>query len=324
MKAASSITLWLLLLCPLADAATRTVTNTADSGPGSLRDAIAASASGDTIRFSASILGTPHIRLTSGELQILVGLTIDSQGRRVLIDGNGVSRVFSIGGAGPVVLSSLTITNGFMSGGVGGGVLNGGTLMLTNCTVSGNYAEFGGGMWSLGALTVNNCTFSGNRARYHGGAIYDYSTDSFPPSWTANNSTFVGNSAYLGGGIAATRYVTVSHCTFAGNVATNVGSAIAQLSGSTITMNNTICAGNINYSGGVQGDVDGVFTSQGFNLIGNADSSSGWVASDRTGTGLMQINALLGRLDAAFNLGDLIQAYTGPDPFPDRHRRWKT
>ena len=43
----------LLLLIPaFALAATRTVTNTADSGTGSLRDAIAASASGDTINFN--------------------------------------------------------------------------------------------------------------------------------------------------------------------------------------------------------------------------------------------------------------------------------
>src|SRR5258707_9240171 len=49
--------------------ATLIVTTTADSGPGSLRSAIAASSDGDTIQFDPALNGQA-ISLTSGELVI--------------------------------------------------------------------------------------------------------------------------------------------------------------------------------------------------------------------------------------------------------------
>src|SRR5689334_11966455 len=61
-----------LLLATPSRAATNTVTTTADSGPGSLRDAIAAAAAGDTINFAV----TGAITLTSGELLINKNLII--------------------------------------------------------------------------------------------------------------------------------------------------------------------------------------------------------------------------------------------------------
>src|SRR5262249_12867357 len=60
---------------------------------------------------------------------------------------------------------------------------------------------------------------------------------------------------------------------------------------SNITLGNTIVAGNTTASGGP--DVSGVFTSQGNNLIGVTDGSSGWVGSDLTGTGARPLNPLL-------------------------------
>jgi len=56
----------LFVASPVFAATTRTVTSNADSGPGSLRDAIAASGSGDTINFS--VPGT--ITLTSASLSV--------------------------------------------------------------------------------------------------------------------------------------------------------------------------------------------------------------------------------------------------------------
>jgi hypothetical protein len=52
-----------------------TVTNLADAGPGSLRDAIAMTPSGGTVDFQAGLSGT--ITLTTGELDINKDLTID-------------------------------------------------------------------------------------------------------------------------------------------------------------------------------------------------------------------------------------------------------
>ena len=66
-----------------AQAATLTVINTNDSGSGSLRQAIAAAAPGDTINFSLS--GCPcTITLISGELVIDKSLTIQGPGASLL------------------------------------------------------------------------------------------------------------------------------------------------------------------------------------------------------------------------------------------------
>ena len=64
----------------------------------------------------------------------------------------------------------------------------------------------------------------------------------------------------------------------------------------TSVIRNTISAGNTgNHNGGP--DVDGTFTSEGYNLIGIGDSSTGFNATgDQVGTGAAPINAMLGSL----------------------------
>src|SRR5262249_46384430 len=68
------------------------VTNTNDSGPGSLRQALADANDGDTID-ATGVSGT--ILLTSGELEITHGVTINGPGAASLaVNGNANSRVF--------------------------------------------------------------------------------------------------------------------------------------------------------------------------------------------------------------------------------------
>jgi hypothetical protein len=69
------------------DAATLTVTTTADSGAGSLRDAITAASDGDTIQFDSALNGQT-ITLSSGELVIDQNITISGPGPGLL----GVAR----------------------------------------------------------------------------------------------------------------------------------------------------------------------------------------------------------------------------------------
>src|SRR5262249_44184092 len=103
----------LTLLCIIAASASAdliTVTNTNDSGPGSLRDALAIANDGDTID-ATGISGT--ITLTSGELLVDTSVTINGAGADVLaVDGGMVSRGFRIVSSGlTVTISGFTIRN---------------------------------------------------------------------------------------------------------------------------------------------------------------------------------------------------------------------
>jgi CSLREA domain-containing protein len=120
-----------LVVPAVAQASTLTVTTTADPvggvctlGSCSLRQAIMASASGDTITFAQGLTGT--IGLTTGPLSVTHALTITGPAAASLTvsganDGNG--SVFDINASGATVtISGLTITGGaFTTTGAEGG-----------------------------------------------------------------------------------------------------------------------------------------------------------------------------------------------------------
>jgi hypothetical protein len=180
------------------------VANTNDNGPGSLRQAIADAAPGETI--NVGVKGV--ITLTSGELVVGKDLTINGPGANGLnISGGKSSRVFNITG-GTVTLTGLTVRDGKTTGSParGGGIYNSGTLTLRSVTVTSNRAEgtesqcaYGGGVYNNATLTVANAVISGNIAQ--GGA-----------------GPTGGNSA-RGGGICTVGPMTVSGSVVTGNTA---------------------------------------------------------------------------------------------------------
>jgi Ca2+-binding RTX toxin-like protein len=219
-----------------------TALNNNDSGEGSLRDAIAAATSGDTIDLS-HLSGT--ITLGS-ELAITKSLTLTGPGAADLsISGNDVTRVFNVAGGASVSMSGLTIAHG---GGVseGGGIYNAGDLTLDHVIVrdnaasdTGNHQVYGGGIRSTGRLSLTDCsvlnnTAGGNTNYYYleafGGGIYVDGTSpvSFDRCTIANNSATVSNSSddadmseAFGGGIMlwGSNPTTMTNCTVAGNSA---------------------------------------------------------------------------------------------------------
>src|SRR6516162_4509856 len=91
---------------------TLTVTNILDSGKGSLRYEIAHASKNAAIVFAPSLSGQT-ITLTSGELDITTGLTIQGPGAgQLTISGGKNSRVFDVNASAPVVLSGLTVSGG--------------------------------------------------------------------------------------------------------------------------------------------------------------------------------------------------------------------
>src|SRR5262245_16350661 len=170
------------------------VTNTSDSGPGSLRQALANANDGDTID-ATGVAGA--IILTSGELLVDKSVTINGAGADALaVDGNAVSHVFFIASGETVTISGLTIRNGH-TGTTGGGIdnENDATVTIINSTVSGNSASLGGGTFNGGTLTIVNSTFSGNLAS-EGAATYNDGAGTL----TITNSTLSSNTATLSGG----------------------------------------------------------------------------------------------------------------------------
>ena len=152
---------------------TFTVKNLNDSGPDSLRAAIA---SGDsTIVFKAGLHGV--IPLTSGDLSITTGVTINGSGAdRIAVSGDHLSRVFETAAGINVSISGLTITDGYAEDN-GGGILNDGSNLtlsadhLTQNQVYGdptnlNHGADGGAILSsAGILTISDCQITANQAR---------------------------------------------------------------------------------------------------------------------------------------------------------------
>jgi hypothetical protein len=218
------------LLAPAspARAATFTVTNNNDAGPGSLRQAVAdanAAAGPDTIDFA--VTGT--ITLGSSLPPVTQALTITGPGSASLtISGGSTVGILEVNSPASLDLRDVTIAHGnkpFCAGcglspNHGGGIYvnNGATLSVTNSVFSGNHANSGGAIGNEGTLTVTNSTFSGNTAG-EGGAIM--SGSSSPGTLTVTGSTFSGNSVGAGGGAIYKNQGTaaITNSTFSGNSA---------------------------------------------------------------------------------------------------------
>lgn len=211
------------------DDAINTVTNNNDNGPGSLRQVIANSASGDTISFDPSVAGA--IVLTSGEVPITKSLTMIGPGREMLtVNGNSGSRIFFITTGSTVTISGLTIRGG-NSPAYGGGVYSAGALTLINSAVLSNTANFGGGIFiesDTGSLTLNSSTIATNTATVGMGGGIALGAGAGGPSSNGTilitNSTIANNSAASrGGGIASTGPITLDTSTVANNTAASGG-----------------------------------------------------------------------------------------------------
>ena len=197
-----------LALSGSAHAATFNVTTAADSGAGSLRDAVAqanSAAGADVITFNNG-LGT--ITLTSGQIDITETLTITGPAAGQTISGNNSSRIFAVTAVSqPLTLENLTLMDGATTAtspfparcatdtGEGGAVCTLSPLTLTNSTISGNVTieegAHGGALFVNADATLTNSTISGNSTagdRARGGALFVYGKA------TLNNSTISGNS----------------------------------------------------------------------------------------------------------------------------------
>jgi len=239
------------------------VENTNDSGAGSLRASLAsaASAGSGNITFNPTAFATAQtITLTSGTLNIPSNTTITGPTtgggatltNLVTVDGGGSSSNFSIlnvnSGVTSAAISNLIMTDGYINS-QGGAIANAGTLTVTNCTLSNNYAggyatgggNGGGAIYNDGTLTITGGTLSGNTSAPGGAIVVDSG------SVTISGSTISGNTALdnkAGGAIFVNNNgatVTIANSTISGNTS-SAGDAVFNYG--TLTATNSIIAGN--------------------------------------------------------------------------------
>lgn len=220
-----------LALCATAlgshslQAGTVTVTSTADSGAGSLRDAIAAAANGEVIDFDPALNGAT-ITLTSDHLLISdLELVVDASSLAdgISISGNGLHRIFLVhGSSSKATLRKLELRNGNASGANGGGAIfhGGGHLVLSECKIRDNFATNNGGgiVLAFGVTAViDRCLIVGNTASNlgFGGGIFIGGAS----STLIRNSVIAGNSNPLGAGFSISNSSPIIvNCTIQGNL----------------------------------------------------------------------------------------------------------
>lgn len=194
--------------------ATFIVTSLADSGPGTLRDAITQANDNegpDTIVFGKELTGT--IKLAGEQLAITDTLTIKGPGAsKLAIDGDSKSRIFSVTDFSDETDSKLTVSGLSFHHGVpqpldtaGGAIASTESLAIKDCVFTGNTSTLSGGAIQIfqpgeGSTPINldvrNSSFGFNVAANLGGAI----NASITGSTTIKNTIFQQNSAGTRGG----------------------------------------------------------------------------------------------------------------------------
>lgn len=211
---------------------------------------------GGTLTVTGSIVNSNSSNAVGGIFNPGIATVIDSS-----VSGN-TSRT-DAGGIGNPTTGRLMVVDSTISDNeaalLAGGIANpGGTVTVSDSTISGNSAEFGGGFGGGGAIMLNNSTFSGNSSRTDGGGLAIIGPPPVAPALnsvtiTNNTADSDGDGIGDGGGIATPAPLSVS---------------------------NTIIAGNRSF-GGQAPDCKGPIASQGYNLI---ESTTGCtIMGDTTG-----------------------------------------
>uniref|UniRef100_A0A8J7CZ89 VCBS repeat-containing protein n=1 Tax=Desmonostoc muscorum LEGE 12446 TaxID=1828758 RepID=A0A8J7CZ89_DESMC len=322
------------------------VTNTNDSGEGSLRQAILnanAFAGADTITFAGSVFAdaTPDtITLTSGELVITDALTINGLGAsNLIISGNNASTVFNVNdgssnqiavaingltitggsnntvGAGIFNVENLTLSDDIISnnnnnGGDVGAIENRGSLSLINSTVSNNIGFLVGGIYNNGTVSLTNSTLSNNDGFVTGGIFNE-------GLFNVTGSTVSNNSGAVTGGIennGTTSTLSLTNSIVSDNTGGSNGGI--SISG-TATLLNTTISGNRSFGDGGGISISGTATLINTTITNNtADfdnngSGDGGGVFNNGGTVIVQNTIIAGNFDSGNEAPDIAGAVTG-------------
>lgn len=213
----------------------------------------------DTIILPAGVYpltrtGAGEDQSATGDLDITSKIILKGQGAATtIIDGESLDRVLHVH-QGAVKISKLTLTNGSAASIGGGGIYiaNGAKLTLTQVAVRVNRAHQGGGILNEGTLVMNQSTLSENQSETRAGGLDNSGTA------TLKNSTISNNTAMASGGGIFNEYaqtLTLVNSTVSGNIAAGNGGGLeTDTNGRTYLFNVTIAnnrAGVLSLGGGI-------------------------------------------------------------------------
>ncbi len=261
------------------------VTNTNDSGSGSLRQAVISALPGDTIYFSV----TGSITLTTGAIYVGVDVFINGPGASLLtIDGNDTDRIFNA--VGNLSISSLRLTNGHPSSGSGGAISSINALTITHCIFEFNQTSiYGGAIYASGPTELYDTIISHNTADRGGGIYYDGGSNRLELFTSVINENY----AYSGAGgfynNSGTAYILGG--SYLLNNQSNIGGGgIVNETGAEILIADSTLFGNTAGEGAVgggminKGNAGLIHSSVISNSVGTSSGDGGGIANGLGGT----------------------------------------
>ncbi len=231
--------------------------------------AMGQAASGDRINIAG---GTYTENITITKNLSFVGDARDT----TILDGGGIGRTVSIFSGYTVSFTTLTIQNGYIASGGGGGIYNAGDLTLDRVMLKNSAADYGGGIFSTShSLTITDTIIQNNQANtapsVHGGGIFIHGVNPV----TITNSTISGNTAtgYSGGiHVQESSAVSFTNVTISGNTASgNFGGGVTITSPASATFLNSTITDNHLLSGTNGGGIysDGTLSFRNTIVAGN-------------------------------------------------------
>ncbi len=233
-----------ILLAPKTEAAplsiitvTTLVDGLATPGNCSLREAITAAnnnAATDACPAGNDALTDTIIFDVSGTISLTGQLTVTGGGPMIIdgdntitISGENHGRILTVVNGANVNLHGITLIKGFSSSTSGGGILNYGTLTVTNSAILNNrvFEGIGGGIANYGSLAIINSTLMNNNGiiPFACGGVANSGSLIVSNSSLSNNTTWEigGGICNFQGGIAE-----IISCQFLGNYAEYTGGGI--------------------------------------------------------------------------------------------------
>jgi len=252
----------------------------------------------------------------------------DQTGLHPLDTGAGIDNTGNLAVTDSTIANDSVVVQGGGEQGVsgGGGIANtnSGIATIVDSTISGDSAQtaglplaYGGGIFNNGGyMTLSDSTISGDSANASpfGGALStprDASMDAAGGGILADNGNLtVKDSTISDNSVTApvqkfvysnnTYYLGFAYGGGIGNRGdTDLTIANSIISGNTVSASSTNYPGHVGNASGPDARTFysyGTFNSLGNNLVGKTDGSSGWIASDLTGTIASPLNADLGPL----------------------------